>query len=185
VSTPNATPPSEPLAVEDQTLWFATAVKPYDLALRGYLRNRFPSVEAEEVVQESYYRLLRARTKGKIVLSKAYIFAVARNTALTLLHRRRILSPTALADLPDSAVLEEKSDVSDRFNDQLRFQLALEAIDGLPPRCREVFRMAALEHLSTAEIARRTSLAENTVYAQLAIGVRKCSEFLRKRGERT
>jgi len=185
VSIPNATPTSEPLAFEDKALWFAAAVQPHDLALRGYLRSRFPSVEAEEVVQESYYRLLKARAKGKIALSKAYIFAVARNTALTLLHRRRIYSAAALADLPDSAVLEEKSDVSARLNDQLRFQLALEAIDRLPPRCREVFRLAALDHLSTAEIARRTGVAENTVYAQLAIGVRKCAEFLRARGERT
>ena len=103
----------------------------------------------------------------------------------TSLHRQRIYSVTELGDLPDSVVLEEKSDVSDRVDDQLRFQLALEAIDQLPPRCREIFRFAALDHLPTAEIARRTGLAENTVYAQLAIGVRKCSQFLRERGERT
>lgn len=184
VRIPNTSQPSEPLAVEDQTCWFAEAVQPHDLALRGYLRSRFPSVDAEDVVQESYFRLLKARAKGKIALSKAYVFAVARNTARTLLHRQRIYSSTELADLPDSIVLEEKSDVSDRVNDQLRFQLALEAIDRLPPRCREIFRLAALEHLSTAEIVRHTGLAENTVYAQLAIGVRKCSDYLRARGER-
>ena len=64
-------------------------------------------------------------------------------------------------------------------------EAALEAIDQLPPRCREIFRLAALDHLPASEIARRTGLAENTVYAQLAIGVRKCSDFLRERGERT
>jgi RNA polymerase sigma factor (sigma-70 family) len=184
MSVPNTSPSSDPLAIDSQARWFAEAVYPHDVALRGYLRSRFPSVEAEDVVQESYYRLFKARAKGKIALSKAYIFAVARNTALTLLHRRRIFSTTALVDLPDSAVIEEQSDASDHFNDQLRFQLALEAIDGLPPRCREIFRLAALDHMSTAEIARLTGLAENTVYAQLAIGVRKCAEFLRERGER-
>ncbi len=116
--------------------------------------------------------------------SKAYIFAIASNTARTLFHRRRIYSSVDLAELPDSVVMEEKSDVSDRLDDQFRFQLALAAIDQLPPRCREIFRLAALDRLSTADIARRTGLAENTVYAQLAIGVRKCSEFLRERGER-
>jgi RNA polymerase sigma factor (sigma-70 family) len=185
VSIPNTSQRSEPLAVKDQTGWFAETIQPHDLALRRYLRSRFPSIDAEDVVQESYFRLFKARAKGKFAFSKAYVFAIARNTARTLLHRRRIYSSTELADLPDPAVLEEKSDVSDRVNDQLRFQLALEAIDQLPPRCREIFRLAALDHLPTAEIVRRTGLAENTVYAQLAIGVRKCSEFLRERGERT
>jgi RNA polymerase sigma-70 factor (ECF subfamily) len=182
VRTPS-TPESS--AVADQTRWFAEEIQPHEVALRGYLRSNFPSVDTDDVVQESYFRLLKARAKGRIASSKAYVFAIARNTALTVFHRRRIYSSVPLGELPNSAVLEEKSDVSDRVNDQLRFQLALEAIDQLPPRCREIFRFAVLDRLSTAEIVRRTSLAENTVYAQLAIGVRKCSEFLRERGERT
>ena len=84
--------------------------------------------------------------------------------------------------MPDSVVLAEKSDVSDRVNDQLRFQLALEAIDHLPPRCREIFRLAALDRLSTAEIVQRTGLAENTVYAQLAIGVRSARNICASAG---
>lgn len=175
---------SPPAIVADDSRWFSEEVRPHEVALRSYLRDTFPSLEADEVVQESYLRLWKARAKGRIASSKAYIFAIARNTALTLLHRRRIYSPMALADLPDGAVAEEKSDVAELVNDRLRHELALEAIEQLPRRCREIFRLAALEQLPTAEIVRRTGLAENTVYAQLAIGVRKCSEFLRTRGER-
>ena len=170
-------------AVTEQARWFSKEVQPHEEALRGYLRSRFPSVDTDDVVQESYIRLLGARAKGTIISSKAYIFAIARNTAHTLIHRRRIYSPVPLVELPDSAVVEDKSDASDDFNKQLRFELAVEAIDQLPPRCREIFRMAVLERLATAQIAERTGLAENTVYAQLAIGVRKCSGFLRERGE--
>lgn len=185
VSISNTPPRSEQLTAEDPARWFAEEVQPHDSALRGYVRSRFPSVDADDLIQESYFRLLKARASKRIAVTKAYIFAVARNTALTTIQRRRIYSPTELADLPASSVLEEKSDVSERVNDHLRIQLALEAIDRLPPRCQEIFRLAALEHLPTAEIVRRTGLAENTVYAQLAIGVRKCSQFLRERGERT
>ena len=175
--------PDSTLAVDD-TRWFTEEVRPHEVALRTYLRNAFPSLEADDLVQESYFRLWKARARGRIVSSKAYIFAIARNTARTLFHRRRVYSPVPLMDLPDSAIVAEKCDVADRVNEQLRFELALEAIEQLPPRCRRIFRLAVLERLSTAEIAARTSLAENTVYAQLAIGVRKCSEFLREKGER-
>lgn len=154
------------------------------MALRSYLRDTFPTLEVDEVVQESYFRIWKARARGRIASSKAYLFAIARNTALTLFHRRRIYSPISLLDLPDAAIVEEKSDVADLVNEQLRYELALEAIEQLPPRCREIFRLAVIEQLSTAEIVRRTGLAENTVYAQLAIGMRKCAEFLRARGER-
>lgn len=181
MSTPSK---SEPSPVADQNRWFTEEVQPHEVALRGYLRSKFPSIDTDDVVQESYFRLFKARAKGRIASSKAYIFAVARNTARTLFHRRRIYAPIPLAELPDSVVVAERSDVADRINEELRFQLALEAIDQLPPRCREIFRLAVLESLTTAEIVRRTGLAENTVYTQLAIGVRKCSEFLRERGER-
>jgi len=163
--------------------WFAEHVQPHEPALRGYLRNSFPSVDADDVVQESYLRLLKARTKGKIASTKAYVFAVARNTAITLFHRRRIYSEVPLEELSDWRVLDGKSDVSDNLNEQLRFELALQAIDSLPPRCREIFRLAALERLSTAEIVLRTRLAENTIYSQIAIGARKCAEFIKDRGE--
>lgn len=168
----------------DDARWFTEEVRPHEGELRCYLRDAFPSVETDDVVQEAYFRLWKARTKRKIVSSKAYIFAIARNTARTLFHRRRVYSPVPLVDLPDAAVLEEKSDVADRFNDQLRFELAVKAIEQLPPRCREIFQLAVLERLSTAAIVEQTGLAENTVYTQLAIGVRKCSEFLRQKGER-
>ena len=174
---------SQPALVADDSRWFTQEVRAHEVALRSYLRDTFPSLEADDVVQESYFRLWKARAKGRIISSKAYIFAVARNTARTLFHRRRVYSPVELADLPESAVIEEGSDVADRVNDTLRFELALEAIDQLPPRCREIFRLAVLERLSTADIVARTGLAENTVYNQLAIGVRKCAEFLRAKGE--
>ena len=184
VTTSSTSEASESPAGEDHTRWFAEEVQPHEMALRGYLRNKFPSIDTDDIVQESYFRLFKARAKGRIASSKAYIFAIASNTARTFFHRRRIYSSMELADVPDSLVLAEKSDGSELVNDQLRFQLALEAIDRLPPRCREIFRFAVLDRCSTAEIVRRTGLAENTVYAQLAIGVRKCSEFLRERGER-
>ena len=85
VSLPGTSPPSEPLVVEDQTRLFATQVQAHDLALRGYLRSKFPSIDTDDIVQESYFRLCKARAKRKIELSKAYLFAVARNTARTFL----------------------------------------------------------------------------------------------------
>lgn len=182
MDTPSTTSDQSPSA--EQARWFADEVHPHEGALRGYLRNNFPSVDPDDVVQESYLRLLKARARGKIESTKAYVFAVARNTAITFFQRRRIYSEVPLEELPDWRVLDGKSDVADHLNEQLRFELALRAIDALPPRCRNIFRLAVLERLSTADIVKRTGLAENTIYTQIAIGVRKCSEYLQEKGER-
>lgn len=178
----SAAPGLGPAAKPEQ--WFHDEVHPHEDALRGYLRRQFPSVDADDVVQESYLRLLKARAQGGIASTRAYVFAIARNTALTLFHRRRIYSPVALDELPEWRVLDGTHDVAGRVDHQLRLELAVAAIDQLPGRCREIFRMAVLDRLSAAEIAQRTGLGEKTVYTQIAIGTRKCSDYLREKGER-
>ncbi len=46
----------------NESKWFAEDVKPYEPALRAYLLKRFPSLpDHDDVVQETYTRLLRAR----------------------------------------------------------------------------------------------------------------------------
>lgn len=47
------------------------------------------------------------------------------------------------------------------------------AIEGLPPRCREVFLSSRRDHLKNAEIAERMGISENTVEAQMTIAFRK------------
>ena len=43
----------------------------------------------------------------------------------------------------------------------------LRVIDGLPPRCREVFVLCRFEELSHAEIARRLDISRNTVVSHM------------------
>jgi RNA polymerase sigma-70 factor (ECF subfamily) len=48
-----------------------------------------------------------------------------------------------------------------------------DAIEGLPPRCRQVFLYSRRDHLKNAEIAERMGISENTVEAQMTIAFRK------------
>ena len=172
------TPPS------DHARWFADEVQQHEAALRGYLRSAFPSLEVDDVVQESYLKLWRARTVGRIASTKAYLFAIARHTALTLFHRRRIFSPTPVNELPDSRVLADDPDAVQALVARERFALMSQAIAQLPDRCRAVLCLAVLRGCSNAEIAATLGLSENTVRVHLARGIRKCAAFLRAKGER-
>lgn len=163
--------------------WFAEEVRPHEPALRGYLRSQFPSLEVDDVVQESYLKLLKARTAGKVTSTKAYFFSVARNTALTLFRRRRIYSEVPVNELPEWRVLDGGPDAAETTNQHLRMALAVEAIGQLPARCQEICRLAAWERMAPADIASRLGIAESTVHVQLARGMMKCAAYLRARGE--
>ena len=87
--------------------WFAAEVQPHEPALRGYLRGSFPAVrDVDDVVQESYLRMWRARAAQPIASARSFLFQVARRLALDTVRRERI-SPVAhvpnLAALPVAA----------------------------------------------------------------------------------
>lgn len=167
----------------EQARWLTEHVQPHEVALRGYLRSRFPSVDADDVVQESYLKLLTARTAGKVAATKAYFFSVARNTALTLLRRRQIYSPIPVNELPDWRVLQSGADAAETANTHLQLELVAAAIARLPARCGEIVTLAALDGLTSAEIAVRLGLVPATVRVQLARGVEKIAAYLRARRE--
>ena len=171
------------MPITDRLQWFSENVQPHEPALRGYLRSRFPSVDVDDVIQESYLKIFRAGSAATVVSAKAYFFSIARNTALSIFRRRRLFSDTPVSELPEWHVLDAGVNGADTTSARLRLELAIEAIDRLPGRCREIFKLAALERLPAPEIARRLGITESTVYVQLARGVKKCSEYLRTRGE--
>lgn len=175
--------PTSNEAAADQARWLAQEVMPHEPAIRGYVQSRYPAVDPDDVLQESYLKLLKYKARDQVVSTKAFFFTVVRNTALVLLRRRKFYSDTPVNALPDSCIMEEKSDASEIANCHQRIDLAVLAIESLPPRCREVFRLFALERLSAPEIATRLGITESTVYVHIAAGAKKCREFLRQRGE--
>lgn len=151
--------------------------------MRGYLRNHFPEIEADDVVQESYLKLLRVRATDRIASAKAYFFSVARNTALTMARRRKIYSATPVNELPNWRVVDGRADAAETANSEQQRELVVDAISQLPGRCREIVALSAVEGLSYAEIAARLGLSESTVRVQVARGIQKMASYLRNCGE--
>lgn len=163
--------------------WVVEEVQPHEPALRGYLHRQFPSLDADDVVQESYLKLLKLPEVGQIDSVKSYFFSVALNTARTLFRRRRIYSEVPVNELPESLVLYEGADAVDNAHAHDELKLAASAIDQLPSRCREIVKLAMLHGLTNSEIARRLGLADATVRVQLGRGMKKCADYLYARGE--
>ncbi len=167
----------------DRARWFQTEVQPHEAALRSYLRGRIPSpADMDDVVQDSYLKILQATPARPIESVKGYLFTIARNTASKLFRKRKIFSAVPVSDLPPSRVLDEEQDVVAAANTHLQDALIAEAIAQLPARCREILLLRIADGLSPVAIAARLRVSESTVRTQLARGVEKCTRLLRERG---
>lgn len=156
---------------------------PHESSLRSYLRGVFPSLpDIDDLVQESYARLIRAREKGSISHTKALLFTTARNAALDIFRRRKVVLIEGVSDLTKFAVIEDRPDAAEAVNRQQELALLAEAVRSLPERCRQVLTLRLLYGLPHKEIATRLGISDQTVKAQLAKGTRRCADYFEQRG---
>ena len=167
----------------EQLRWFEEEVHGHDLALRSYLRGRFPSVrDVEDVVQESYLRIWRARLVRPITSTKAFLFQIARHLAIDGVRRHRTARTESLGDLAALPVLEEGPDACESLTRTEKIDFLVEALASLPARCREIMVLRKFQHLSHREIAVRLHISERTVESQVTRGMKLIEQRLRARG---
>lgn len=166
--------------------WFVDEVQPHESSLRSYLRGLFPSLpDIDDLVQESYVRLIRAREAGRISYIKAFLFTTARNAAMDLFRRRRVVTIDSVGNLAELSVAEDRPDTRDAVSRQQELEMLSTAVRGLPERCRQVLTLRLLYGMAQKEIAAELGISEHTVKAQLAKGMRRCADFFEQRGVET
>ena len=167
----------------DSARWFAEEVLPHEAALRAWLRARFPVVtDADDLVQESYARLMQAHATGPIACPRAFLFVTARNLALNHLRHQRIERPEGAAEIDALSVADERVGIPEALAHAEDFQILIRAIESLPERCRQVVTLRKIYGLSQKEAAERLGISEHTVEAQGSIGLQKCIEYFRRHG---
>jgi RNA polymerase sigma factor (sigma-70 family) len=176
-------PDSNPVPAPSLSKWFQEEVQPHESALRGWLRGRFPTLhDVDDIVQESYSRLIRARETGSIACARAFLFVAARNLALNQLRHLRYERPEGVAEIDSAGVLDEGAAIPDSIARAEDLQLLIHAIQSLPDRCRQIVTLRKIYGLSQKEVADKLNISEHTVEAQGAIGLRKCIEYFRRHG---
>lgn len=175
-------PVPEPTGSQDDRAWFKAEVQPHEPALRHFLRKHVSrAADVDDVVQESFIKLLRAHSLGKIHSAKAYLFTVARNTALNIFRKQKIYSPVPVDELPEWRVLDGEQDVTHAVNHRFQQELLGEVVAGLPARCRRIFLLRVSDGLSYPEIARELGVSESTVRTQLARALARCAAAMQEK----
>jgi RNA polymerase sigma-70 factor (ECF subfamily) len=181
--SPVSSPPTEPITFSDQSRWFAEEVLPHEQPLRSYLRQSLPTLaDVDDLVQDCFARIMRARNTGAVRAPKPLLFAIARNAVRDFIQRKGRAELIPITETNECAVLAGESDVVEWVCRKQELALLTEAIHALPERCREVLLLRKIRGLSQKEIAELLGIAEHTVEALAAKGTRRCAEFLRARG---
>ncbi|MDB6168172.1 MAG: polymerase, sigma-24 subunit, subfamily [Verrucomicrobia bacterium] len=171
------------LLAEENARWFEQEVYTHGGQLRSYLRGSFPSVrDVDDVIQESYLRVWKAKATDSILSAKAFLFQVARNVATDIIRRAQASPIQGVTDLGVLSVLDSKPDAAESACTREEIALLADAIDTLPRRCREIFILRKLIRVPQKEIAATLGLSEQTVQVQVLRGMKRCEHYLARRG---
>lgn len=179
----SAVPVTPGLSASEGNAWFEENVLRYEPGLRAFLRSNFPSIaDIDDLVQEAYARFFKAKSQGAITSPRSFLYATARNIACDYFRRNRTTAVGGLEAIDRLGVLDSANNASDALSRAEELEVLGEAIQALPPRCRDIFVLRRLQGLAYKEIAERLGISECSVNTQLAIGITRCRAFLLARG---
>jgi RNA polymerase sigma-70 factor (ECF subfamily) len=137
------------------------------------LRDR---AAAEEIAQDVLLELWRRRESLRLEATfRAYLLRATRNRALNHVRHQHIVRRAEPFAADEIAPVPP----ADRETVQAEIDAALrEAVDSLPPRCREVFELSRTHGLSYAEIAHTMEISVKTVEAQMGKALRTLRDRL-------
>jgi len=136
---------------------------------------------AEDLTQETWLRAANSQGVATIDNPRSYLFRIASN--LVLDHQRHVGHRIELqaSDEATAAIADRQPSPENVVLYRSEFARLLRVIDGLSPRCREVFLLGKFEELSHAEIAARLGISHNTVVSHM---VSALAVLEREMGER-
>jgi RNA polymerase sigma-70 factor, ECF subfamily len=126
------------------------------------LRN---TAEAEDVVQDTFVRVLQQKRKlAEIVEIRPWLVRIAWNLAL---DRRRRVRPEQMDEAFAAGLATDEMGADLALAEARRMKQVLDAIERLPGKERETLLLSAMEELSTAEIGKVLGRSESSVRSLL------------------
>lgn len=151
-------------------------VRHYD-DLVDYVRRRFGcKMFAREIVHDVCVHLLEKpaiEARQPIALLKRISHNMAVNECRSESVRNRLIE--SMATLPETASMPDHAAALDA---QREIQILAQAIEALPPRCKEVFIMHKIHGLPQADVAEQLGISIKMVERHTRLGMAACKKQL-------
>lgn len=164
------------MAEKDRSHLLGLLVAHYE-ELNRYLARWFgASGAADDTLHDIYLRLQQLPAVPEIANPRAYLFRVARNSALDRLRsmrrdERRLMADEAMLDQPAAGPLADAA-----LEQRERLHLLARAIAELPRRCREAFLLHKIDGLSHSQVAERLGISRSMVEKHVMKALAHCRD---------
>lgn len=135
---------------------------------------------AEEVTSDVFFIIWKRRkTLTEIDDIEKYLYTSTKNQALHYLRRSSVIDSETL-DLYTVNLLPDENNPEEQLLNQEYQKLIQKAINSLPEKCREVFRLVLSDKLKHREIAQLLNISEKTVEAHITSAYKRIAEFVNR-----
>lgn len=135
---------------------------------------------AQELVQESYLVLAKEAAKQPVQHPRGFLYRVAIHLAFDHLRRKKLEDQHQKTLILDE---EPQSLSSERIIDsQEKVAIFRQALEDLPPRCREAFILHKLQGLSYRDVAERLGISQSAVEKHIMKALLRCRSTLEAHG---
>jgi RNA polymerase sigma factor (sigma-70 family) len=168
---------------DERAIWLGRQVLPHEPALRAWLsRRRLGGLDVDDIIQETYSRLMTAESVQHVHDARSYTFQVAGSVVIDHLRRMKVVSIASVPDLDILEVVSEEPSPERQVIDRDELHRLACAISRLPGRVREVFTLRRVYGLSQRQVAEKMGITESTVEKHMARGFLLMLEQLRDSG---
>lgn len=153
--------------------WLGKHILPLEPEVRGWLKRALGKpADVEDVLQEAYCRLCFVEGFEGIANPRAYFFRMVRNIVVDEIRRARVVKIEALAEIDDLHFATEDADPERATSARRELRRVQLLIQGLPPRCRQVFELRKIHGLSQRDVAVKMRVSEHVVENETARGLK-------------
>jgi RNA polymerase sigma factor (sigma-70 family) len=158
---------------ESLDTWFKREILAHEGALVRYLTRTWSNrQEVYDLRQDTYVRVFEAAAKSRPHAPRAFLFATARHLMTDRIRRQRIVSIDSVGDLDALNVMSEDISPEQRLAGHQELRRLAQAMDLLPPKCRETVWMRRVDDIPQKEVAIRLGIAQKTVEKHVAKGMK-------------
>jgi RNA polymerase sigma factor (sigma-70 family) len=158
---------------ESLDTWFKREILTHEAALMRYLTRTWPNPqEITDLRQDIYVRIYEAAAKATPFSPKSFLFTTARHLMTDRIRRKRIVSIDAVGDLDALNVLIEEITPEQHTSAHQELRRLAEAIDQLPPRCREVVWLRRVNEVPQKDVAVRLGITQKRVEKHVMKGMK-------------
>jgi RNA polymerase sigma-70 factor (ECF subfamily) len=154
---------------------------PFLLNFAQQLLNKLP--EAEETVNDIFVKLWQNKTEIIIQGSlKSYLYQMVHNFAVNKMDhfKSNKFRPNKQSEIEEWQQISNTYSVDDTFIQEIEAaeteHIISVAVEKLPEKCKEIFKLSRYENLSYEEIAVKLNLSQSTV----RVNIFRALEFLSK-----